>query len=75
MSNGLAGAEGNETVTASTQIHPSPVRGRWLLATIIVSLGFVCLLALGFWQLGRLQQRRAANAQIDGPDGAAPPEP
>jgi surfeit locus 1 family protein len=42
----------------------SPFRGRWAFATAVVLLGVVALLALGFWQLGRLQQRRAANAQI-----------
>lgn len=42
----------------------SPFRGRWLSATILVGLATAAMLALCVWQLGRLEQRRAANAAI-----------
>ncbi len=37
---------------------------RWLLPTIVVLAGMALLARLGFWQLDRLEQRRAANAQL-----------
>lgn len=43
---------------------PSPFRGGWLWATIGVALLMAAFVTLGFWQLGRLGQRRAANAQM-----------
>jgi len=43
---------------------PSPFRGRWLWATIGVALLCALFLTLGFWQLQRLEQKRAANALI-----------
>ena len=43
---------------------PSPFRGRWLLATIGVALLCALFLTLGFWQLQRLEQKRAANVLI-----------
>ena len=43
---------------------PSPFRGRWLWATIGVALLCALFLTLGFWQLQRLGQKRAANALI-----------
>jgi surfeit locus 1 family protein len=43
---------------------PSPFRAPWLAATIVVFLAILFMLGLGIWQLERLQQRRAANAQI-----------
>jgi surfeit locus 1 family protein len=43
---------------------PSPFRGRWLWATIGVALLCALFLALGFWQLQRREQKRAANALI-----------
>ena len=46
--------------------HPSPFSGRWLWATLAMAALFVCLLGLGFWQLDRLGQRRAANAFVLG---------
>jgi surfeit locus 1 family protein len=42
----------------------SPFRGRWLWATIGVVLLCALFLTLGIWQLQRLGQKRAANAQI-----------
>jgi len=43
---------------------PSLFRAPWLLATVAVLLGTLFMLGLGIWQIDRLQQRRAANAQI-----------
>jgi surfeit locus 1 family protein len=43
---------------------PSPFRAPWLIPTVVVLLGALFMLGLGIWQLERLQQRRAANAQI-----------
>ena len=43
---------------------PSPFRGRWLWATIGVALLCALFITLGFWQLQRLGQKRAANALI-----------
>jgi surfeit locus 1 family protein len=45
---------------ATTMI--SPVRGKWLWATLAVILCTALLVRLGFWQLQRLQERRANNA-------------
>jgi len=39
-------------------------RGGWLWATLLVLLGCVLLVRLGFWQLDRLAQKRGANAQL-----------
>ena len=40
------------------------LRPRWLLIHAVVAAIAVGLLSLGFWQLRRLDERRAANAQI-----------
>jgi surfeit locus 1 family protein len=40
------------------------VRGRWLVATIVVLLAAGVMVRLGIWQMNRLQGRRAANAAI-----------
>lgn len=40
------------------------VSRRWLLPTIFVLAGMALLARLGFWQLDRLAQRQAANAQL-----------
>jgi surfeit locus 1 family protein len=37
---------------------------RWLLTTILVFLGTALCIRLGIWQLDRLEQRRAFNAQV-----------
>lgn len=37
---------------------------RWLPATLVVIIGMVVLARLGIWQLDRLEQRRASNAQL-----------
>ena len=38
---------------------------RWLLATLIVLAGTALCVRLGIWQLDRLEQRRAFNAQFE----------
>ena len=40
------------------------VRGRWLPITLLVLLATAIMIGLGFWQLERLNGRRAANAMI-----------
>ncbi|MCX6033125.1 MAG: SURF1 family protein [Chloroflexi bacterium] len=52
--------------TQSTITRPSPFRGRWLWTTLAMAVLFTGLLGLGFWQLARLGQRRAANAYVLG---------
>lgn len=37
---------------------------KWILPTILVVLGMVLLVRLGFWQLDRLQQKRAFNTMM-----------
>lgn len=37
---------------------------RWLLTTLLVLLGGALCVRLGFWQLDRLEQRRAFNAHV-----------
>ncbi len=48
------------------------VRGRWLIATLIVLLAIGVMVRLGVWQLDRLQGRRAANAAIERQISAPP---
>lgn len=48
------------------------LRGRWLVITLLVLLAAAVMIRLGFWQLSRLQGRRAANAAIER-QIAAPP--
>lgn len=40
------------------------LRGRWLGLTILVIAAVIVMLRLGLWQLDRLAERRASNAQI-----------
>lgn len=37
---------------------------KWIVPTIVVFLGMLLLIRLGFWQLDRLEQRRAANVEL-----------
>ncbi|MBL6965745.1 MAG: SURF1 family protein [Anaerolineales bacterium] len=37
---------------------------RWIIPTLVVPLAVAVMLRLGFWQLDRLEQRRAFNAHI-----------
>lgn len=54
-----------ETAVPTTQPPPpSPFRGRWLWATLLILVAAACTTALCVWQIGRLQQRRTANAAI-----------
>ncbi len=41
-----------------------PFSRRWVIPTILVIAGMVFLARLGFWQLDRLEQRRAFNVQV-----------
>jgi surfeit locus 1 family protein len=43
---------------------PNPLRGKWLLPTLVIIALTSLFILLGFWQLQRLGQRRAANARI-----------
>jgi surfeit locus 1 family protein len=45
---------------------------RWWWVTILVLIVMLILARLGFWQLDRLQQRRAANAQVAAALDASP---
>ncbi|MBL8098673.1 MAG: SURF1 family protein [Anaerolineales bacterium] len=38
---------------------------KWLLTTILVFIGAAVCIRLGIWQLGRLEQRRAFNSQVE----------
>ena len=38
---------------------------KWLVATLLVFAGTALCVRLGIWQLDRLQQRRAFNAQFE----------
>jgi surfeit locus 1 family protein len=38
--------------------------GRWIITHLVVIIVVIVLINLGFWQLRRLEQRRAVNAQI-----------
>ena len=37
----------------------------WLLATLLVFTGTAFCIRMGIWQLDRLEQRRAFNAQVE----------
>ena len=37
----------------------------WLFATLLVFAGTALCIRLGIWQLDRLEQRRAFNAQVE----------
>ena len=37
----------------------------WLIATLLVFLGTAFCIRMGIWQLDRLEQRRAFNAQVE----------
>lgn len=42
----------------------TPVRLRWIVLSILVVFVTVVCVVLGFWQLGRLEERRAANVVL-----------
>ncbi|MBT3336300.1 MAG: SURF1 family protein [Anaerolineae bacterium] len=39
---------------------------QWIFATVLVLAGVAFCTRLGFWQLGRLEERRAFNAHVEG---------
>ena len=43
----------------------SRIRPRWIVFSVLVMFITVSCMVLGFWQLGRLQERRASNAVLD----------
>ena len=43
---------------------PKLLNRKWWLTTIIVIIGVLVLIQLGFWQLDRLEQRRAFNIRV-----------
>ena len=45
---------------------------KWLFATVLVFLGTALCIRLGIWQLDRLDQRRAFNAQVESMRAAEP---
>jgi len=46
------------------QALPRTVSRKWWWATILILIGVAFLARLGFWQLDRLQERRAFNAMV-----------
>lgn len=48
------------------------VRPRWLLSHLLVAVLVIVMISLGFWQLRRLHERRAANALISARSSMAP---
>lgn len=51
-------------VRASARMPLALLKGRWLLATLLVICTAAVMVGLGYWQFGRLQARRAANTDI-----------
>ena len=45
-------------------VFPKLLSRRWWLTTLIVTAGVYVLIQFGFWQLDRLEQRRAFNAHV-----------
>lgn len=45
-------------------MHPSLLRGRWLVGHVVVVVAVVAMVNLGMWQLGRLDERKGANAEV-----------
>ena len=50
----------------------APVELRWIVFSVLVVIVAVACVVLGFWQLGRLEERRASNAVVAGRLGRAP---
>jgi surfeit locus 1 family protein len=53
-----------QQIVAHIKVLPKLLGRRWLLPTIVVALGVWVLIRLGYWQLDRLEQRRAFNAEV-----------
>jgi surfeit locus 1 family protein len=49
-----------------------PVRPRWIVFSALVVLVAVACAVLGFWQLGRFEERRASNAVLESRLGREP---
>lgn len=47
-------------------------RPKWVAGHVLAAVTVVAFVALGFWQLDRLEQRRAYNALVDGRAAAEP---
>ncbi len=45
---------------------------RWILLTVLVAVAVAVMVRLGFWQLARLSDRRASNAQMMARQGQEP---
>lgn len=58
----------------SNPTRPSPFRGWWLLATVLIVLLVLLFLRLATWQLDRRAERLAANAQTIARTGQPPVE-
>lgn len=65
-----------EAAASSPRVPVFPLRllfsGKWALPTILILLGMAGFAQLGLWQLDRLDQKRAYNAQVYA-QSAAPP--
>ncbi len=48
------------------------IRPRWLLFTLVIALVTALMINLGFWQLRRLEERRAFNALVTARSDAEP---
>jgi surfeit locus 1 family protein len=60
----MADTQSQDGASMSRGPRPSPLRGRWLILTVLVAVVFAVFIRLGFWQLERLGQRRAANERM-----------
>lgn len=46
-------------------MHANLLTPRWIITTVVVLAAFGVMVRLGFWQLERLEQRRAFNQQVE----------
>jgi surfeit locus 1 family protein len=51
-------------IVVAPRLFRTMVRGRWLIITMLVLVACAVMVRLAFWQLSRLDGRRAANAVI-----------
>ena len=59
----MNGDKGEDKVSL-LRVLPRMFSRVWIPATLFVLLGASVCVRLGFWQLDRLEQRRAFNAQV-----------
>lgn len=57
-----------------SSVYRFALRPRWLVGHVVIVVLVVVLVNLGFWQLRRLDERRAANARIEAGAAGAPSE-